>query len=234
MTKPFIFIGDIHGNLKIVEKVLGPAFEWANKVFVGDFLDSYEFDSNRCVLTLKTVLSAVKGREDVTALYGNHDLQYLMPQLRCSGFDSSTQFKVNTELRKDMEELMLNFMLIEHNKLEKPILVSHAGLSRNLFKSEPSEGDISQFLSTGDIYQIGIARGGWDSCGGIFWCDWYNEFEPIQALTQIVGHTGYRKDEDFGILRNQDNYCIDCLQHTDEVLLLDLEGNFSTINLSEY
>lgn len=56
--------------------------------------------------------------------------------------------------------------------------------------------------------------------GGLFWCDFRQEFEPVPGLTQVFGHTASGGDT---IRRVADSYCIDCLDRSKEFLELELE-----------
>ena len=49
--------------------------------------------------------------------------------------------------------------------------------------------------------------------GGLYWNDFNSEFEPIEGVKQVFGHTHYRYN---GALKtNGDNYNIDCLPQFD-------------------
>ena len=54
----------------------------------------------------------------------------------------------------------------------------------------------------------GVARGGRQPVGGIIWLDWRYEFEPIQGLNQIVGHTEFQFPEQKSTI-DSENYCLD-------------------------
>jgi len=68
------------------------------------------------------------------------------------------------------------------------------------------------------FYGVGHARGGNLKAGGIVWCDFDHEFQPIDDLRQIVGHTNqwetgkatqYHRDGAINIV-DANNICIDC------------------------
>ena len=54
----------------------------------------------------------------------------------------------------------------------------------------------------------GFFRRGRQPVGGIIWLDWIYEFEPIQNLNQIVGHTELMRPAK-KIKKNSRNYCLD-------------------------
>ena len=73
------------------------------------------------------------------------------------------------------------------------------------------------------LYGVGAARGGRQNIGGITWQDFGAEFEPIDGLKQIVGHTSHPKilnhytDGNLDIA-SCDNIDIDC--HLNQYLLI--------------
>ena len=68
------------------------------------------------------------------------------------------------------------------------------------------------------FYQVGSSRGGRFRAGGIVWCDFDHEFQPIEDLRQIVGHTSQymtgvskqHNSEGFANIVDANNICIDC------------------------
>ena len=205
-------IGDLHGRIEIVKKIqdILRTDLSAKAVFIGDYLDSYDRPPQECFETLKLVLHLQKayfGR--VEALKGNHELSYMYPYMRSSGFSQFTKLSVDTEIGiSTMEEELLDYTFVNG------YLISHAGVSSHLLDGMGCS--LESYLKKEDFFQIGRVRGGLDSIGGLFWCDWNQEFEPINGIKQIVGHT--RGD----IIREKDdNYCIDVLHCSDKVLLLE-------------
>jgi len=121
--------------------------------------------------------------------------------------------------KKDIETLFKSHILITPE-----FLVSHAGLTDQLWRKEHlTFENLEQRLIEGwsktssFVHQIGSYRGGFSSVGGLFWCDWNAEFEPIEGLTQVFGHTAGR-----GIRQRVNSFCIDCLDHEHSFLEMDL------------
>jgi len=56
-----------------------------------------------------------------------------------------------------------------------------------------------------------------NTVGGIFWCDFNAEFEPIEGLNQIFGHTA-GKNIRVRHTETSKNFCIDCLDHKHQFL----------------
>ncbi len=231
----YIFLGDTHGKLELVEALLSDAFKGYHKVFVGDYVDSFDRSSEAQIQIVRLLLNSVTSRGDVTALIGNHELSYLRAGMECSGRRSNTAYSM-THLKTN---ILRHFK--RHLYVTDDILVTHAGATYQNFEDKTflkmnleQDSDI--------LYRIGRSRGGWSTAGGIFWCDYWEEFQPIKGLTQIVGHTSYRpfvkKDGkhciDKGIVLKDGCYNIDCLDRVTEALTYDSEtGVFMIIDFME-
>lgn len=213
MTK--LVVGDIHGRLEIVEKVLASKYD---VVFLGDFLDSYDRSVEDQVQSLRLALEAVEeGRAQ--SVVGNHELSYL-GALFCSGWKSDTQTYVN-DLEDRITKSFKNY--IE----EEGFLISHAGVSNVMLETQGVT--LQEYLDNGEFEQVGYSRGGSYRCGGLYWCDWFEDFEPVEGVNQIVGHSGYRPEGyPLGILEKGGSYNVDCLNNKEEFLLID-NGNATII-----
>lgn len=206
-----LVVGDLHGQYELVSWALsGP---W-NVVFMGDYLDSFDRPTNDQLFTLKEVLSAVGNEPSrVRALMGNHELSYLEPNMRASGYTVALASHLYPYLHI-MREVLLPFTWVGGR------LLSHAGVSQALLDSEGVS--LYQYLDNGEYEQIGYSRGGSRPVGGLYWCDWFREFDPIPDLKQVVGHSGWRPLElqGKGILEKDGNFNVDCLGFTREFLLI--------------
>lgn len=229
-----LVVGDLHGDIEKTRKAL--EFD-GNVIFVGDFLDSFEYSVDDQIKTLCAVLDACEDDPHrVQSCIGNHELSYLEPGMRCSGFRGATHAHV-IHLEARMRKLLQKYIW------HKDWLISHAGVSNTLLRG--NNIILDEYLRMGQFSDIGRARGGWAPCGGLHWCDWFQEFEPIPRVNQIVGHSSYRPSaphpvtkqytEREGIICKTSpssiNYNIDCLMHKDEVLLLDKDGDATVTNL---
>jgi hypothetical protein len=214
-----IIVGDIHGDHELVRKILARE---ENIIFIGDYLDSYQkFTSADELECLDLVLQAVTLLpHKVRALVGNHEMAYMDPRMSCSRMSIETHVGVMT---RDMNALL------DYIWLEDDLLISHAGISLSLlgsFLQTPQE-----YLDEGDFKQIGNSRGGYEVSGGLYWCDWWDEFIPVPGLRQVVGHSHYRPEgESPGIVNKGSNWNIDCLQRVEEVLLVK-DGEVSYLTL---
>jgi len=224
----YLVIGDIHGKLELVQELLSDNFKEYHKIFVGDFLDSFDRSSDACVQTLRTVLNAVVGRKNVTALLGNHELSYIRSGMQCSGYDTKTEYHIK-HLKAEVLRWFKRYVYITDE-----ILVTHAGATEQLF---PNKKILKEKLEADDpsLYNIGRYRGGHSPVGGIFWCDYWAELEPIEGLTQIVGHSAARPQGRYeGVVSQVGIYNIDCLDRITEALVVDTaDSSLKVINFMD-
>jgi len=210
-----VFVGDIHGKVEEVEKALAKD---GLKIFVGDFIDSFTRSVADHEACLELALTASE-KGEAKLIYGNHELSYLMPRHRCSGW------------KQEHMELMLQFseridkQFIPHLFITPQFLVTHAGLTNQIWKRFNLGGDdvearLNEWWTrkNSPLHWIGHYRGGPNEVGGTFWCDWNVEFEPVPGLTQVFGHTAGK-----GIrCQFESSYCIDCLDNEHSFLEMDL------------
>jgi len=225
----YLLVGDLHGRVEVAQKVLSDKYLEYHKVFIGDYVDSFDRSKKDQITIVKLLLKAVQEREDVTALIGNHELSYLREGMQCSGYASGTKYHM-VHLKKDILRYFKR-----HLYLEEGLLATHAGASAHLFTDKE---DVRNALENDDprLYYIGSVRGGAQTHGGIFWCDYWREFSRVEGLTQIVGHSSHRPEgKDRGIVVEQDCFNIDCLDRVEQVLIVDTteetETTFEIIDL---
>lgn len=212
-----ICVGDLHGKIEVAEEMLQEKEK--SIVFMGDFLDSFDRNIHDQLDLLLMVLDAVKNRDEVSSLMGNHELSYLEMQYRCSGYKWQLDHNLTEETKKDMRS-NLNLWLETDG-----FFLSHAGISRRWVPPKWQD-DVPGYLAkatTDEQYQIGASRGGYHDVGGLLWCDYHADFRPIRSIKQVFGHTAMKlADESTGIRTDDDrNYCIDCLDRVNEVLEID-------------
>jgi len=215
----YTFVGDIHGKTEQVERALAKD---GKIIFVGDFQDSFDRsvkDHEKC---FQLVLAAIDaGKAD--ALFGNHELSYIIPHHQCSGYQYDRK-KMFEQFENEINSKFKSFILLEGN-----FLITHAGLhpivlQNSVYKLDLESGSGLQEWAN-DIHSsahwIGRYRRGNNPVGGIFWCDFKAEFEPIDGLNQIFGHTAGK-----GICtrhtETSKNFCIDCLDHESSFLELEI------------
>lgn len=219
----YIFVGDIHGKVDEVEAALAKE---GKKIFVGDFIDSYDRsveDHKKC---FDLVFDAID-KGEAEALFGNHELSYILPFTHgCSG-KSAERMMLMRHYGPICIKKFKPFLFLAPN-----FLVSHAGLTTQMWESEgltleTVEGKLNEWWpnESKPIHNIGYYRGGGKPYGGLFWCDFNAEFEPVTGLNQVFGHT--RASQGQGIrhikMDTESSYCIDVLDfHKNTFLELEL------------
>jgi hypothetical protein len=211
-----IIVGDLHGNVNFYHRVKHQ-FPKRNIILLGDLLDSFLYGVEDQVKLLTLVLNDIE-RGQVRCLKGNHELGYMYPDNAIHTgpwIQSGTMAHILT-LRNKM------FTHLEDFIYKDDILITHAGLSQGFFRAFGMGADTvtTEWLEDmcsdlhGPMYSRSHARGGGSKYGGIFWCDWFWDFAPIDGLTQILGHTGVSAV----LTKGDHSYNIDCASTSGEVL----------------
>lgn len=206
-----LIVGDLHGRFEIVKKALDSGYSC---VFIGDYLDSFDRSIPDQINTLMMILEAVEeDPEKYTMLLGNHELSYLDDTMRATGYKRATEYHLLHGLASRLRKHAKPYVWVGQ------YLISHAGVSQLLLDAHGITLD--EYLDLGVFNDIGGARGGRAKIGGLYWCDWFEEFEPIPGTPQVVGHTGRRPDEvNKGVLEREGSFNVDCFEHVEEFLLL--------------
>ena len=210
----YVFVGDVHGKSEAVKLALDKS---GHKIFVGDFCDSFDRTIAEHEGCLTLVLDAID-KGEASAIYGNHELSYLMPTVhRCSGYSTSMESMLVPHVKR-IKDSFKPFI-----ELGEDWLVTHAGLHPDVAVALPEtwEGEFTNPKSP--MHWIGRSRGGPHLVGGMFWCDFNDEFKPIEGLNQIFGHSRYMThDIRTRKGKNSINYCIDCLDSQIKFLELNI------------
>lgn len=209
------FVGDIHGKVDVVKRALDYD---GRVVFVGDFIDSYDKTVTEHDECFRLVIEAIRSGK-AKACYGNHELSYLMPDPhRCSGYEYHRSVLMR-KYESDIGELFDSFIIIGDT------LISHAGLTNQMWQefSLTKENFVDRLNEwwadpKSPMHYIGRYRGGRAPYGGLFWCDFTVEFQSIEGLKQIFGHT---RGRDIRMVGN--SYCIDCQDFKPTFLELEIE-----------
>lgn len=197
-----LIIPDIHNKYPIAESVIDKE-KHDQVLFLGDYFDSY-YDGIEDADNTAAWLSRSLNEKNRIHLIGNHDISYMTdnPKLKCSGYTKEKHLIIRNH-KIDWKKLQLYYWLDESTKDKDQWLCTHAGLSYKFYveitKSSPPS-DVMEFAETDlknidetnynhRFFQAGKARRGSARVGGILWCDYYEEFEPIPDLKQIFGHT---------------------------------------------
>jgi hypothetical protein len=237
-NKTILLFSDPHQEVDKARKII-KAEQPDLTVCLGDWFDSIFYNSLTDVEATCSFLKKYIYEKSFVTLMGNHDLHYLYHNATtiCSGYERGKDLLI-TEFFTDV--LMPTFRSrFRWYVWIDDFLCTHAGLSpihlppaQNL-----DEKSLSEFLNReiaraedaligGErfwLYGAGSVRGGRQNRGGIVWLDFNHEFEPIEGLKQIVGHTSskaIRPHHTDGIINVADceNLCIDC--HLNEYLII--------------
>lgn len=209
-----IVVPDLHNRIHWIELFLSKEV-FDEVVFLGDYFDQHDttvIDTRATATWLKFSLAQPKRIH----LFGNHDLGYAYQhtdkysrlQLRwmhCEGNTPKKYKAINKIItRQEWDQLRLLYITQGWH-------LSHAGLSEHHFAKpfigfadaekiceraleNVRNGMCDPVLTTGWARRHVIGnktptREDNEPGGGILWQDWHHEFEPIEGINQIVGHT---------------------------------------------
>lgn len=224
-----LVIGDLHGVHWVAQAALDTGLP---VIFIGDYLDSFDKSRDDQLKTLDIVLTAARDREDVVALMGNHEMSYLSDRHQCSGFTNDFYTRLMSDFEPGVTYLQAMSRYLEPWAFDEGFLISHAGVSQRFLNE--NECTLEDALANPRLWdKIGSTRGlgAPPHCGGIFWCDWNHEFEPIDDVPQIVGHT--RAKMAGQIQQKGNSYNIDCVAHNYNVAVVGCidDGKFEPYHL---
>jgi hypothetical protein len=236
-NKTILVFSDPHQSIDYVENILKKE-NYDIVVCLGDWFDSFVYNSEydlekTCKFLKKWVL-----KDNFYTCLGNHDIHYLYdnPTTICSGYSRAKDALIDECLREFKEPIKRRFkwyIWIDD------YLCSHAGI--NTYHMNPmvelTKDGVTKWLDEQInyaeknllingyhwLYGAGAARGGRQNIGGIDWQDFDDEFEPIENIKQIVGHTphntivNHHTDGNLD-LTTSDNLDIDC--HLAQYLLI--------------
>jgi hypothetical protein len=260
MTRKILNIGDVHGRDNWKFMTHGSPYEfdqWATMViegadpedqlfredypyflydkivFVGDYVDSFTIGNIHMKKNLEDIiLFKKKLPQKVVLLWGNHDVQYFIPNQICSGY--------RPEMKWDFCEIFKNnYDLFQMAYQEDGHLWTHAGLLKPIFKDLlkydflrklKSEADILNEAfkrEVPEIFSVDGASGGINLYGGPLWVRPKQLVEEGVDLHQIVGHTPQRELKKLKNKRDFNIWIIDYLEHSEEDIvepfILELE-----------
>ena len=200
MSKTLIW-SDIHQRVDLLHATLD-TLNPEKVIFLGDYWDDFGDSTSGAIKMAMYLRQLIEEHPDWVYLLGNHDMAYIYPsndfELWCSG---------NTHEKRRAIRAILSQYHFDKFKLfhfEQGYLFSHAGihyqsvgnvLNYPTDQQIPALGklckDTLENIKVGLTHPIlgaGRSRGGDYPVGGITWLDWH-EFDPIDGINQIVGHT---------------------------------------------
>lgn len=223
MAPHIIIIPDLHGR-EFWREAIGELPADARVVFLGDYLDPYENEWIYWTDAFKGLLDVIEFKkthfEQVTLLFGNHDLHYLFPELKGTRYNEYKEDVIRATFEKNLDCFQ---MAVEYVVGAKRYLFSHAGVHpewvrkhSDLFGSvdKITAETFNRLMFTDEfvaaLCDVSALRGGWSRVGSMIWAD-MDEFvgtkENESEMYQICGHTKCAKGQPkvFGNV-----ICVDC------------------------
>lgn len=217
-----LIIPDMHEEWELTQFVLDKYEKKTDlTIFLGDYLDSWDYNHNHKdhFIGLMKWMKETFSSDRRLGLIGNHDIQYFaeMQEYCCSGFFPWKVKYIDEYLGRNFWQKLnfVKFMKVNGNKYS----FAHGGIhpSHLPFNFELNEENFTRLnaqmkmsvvnRTVSPLLNAGRCRGGWQNVGGVTWLDFTHEFEEIDDLIQIVGHTGKRTIRTIG-----KSMCIDCYQ----------------------
>lgn len=229
-NKRVLIVSDIHHQTPKLHKIIKK--ESPDIILcLGDWFDSYLYDTTDHSDETARYLAKFIHQNNAFTLWGNHDLHYFYTNRRliCSGFSNAKDISITDALYPKFNEIKDKFLWYAW---VDDYLCTHAGLHPYFLhpKMNINQEEVDLFLRREEelckiaivsdkphwMYGAGNARGGSSKYGGTVWCDFEDEYEPIDGLKQIVGHTynyenkvrSHKTDTEDPLKSN--NICIDC------------------------
>lgn len=207
-----IIFPDIHGR-----KFWKPVYERykddtqvRNIVFLGDYLDAYDFENisdEEAIDNFKDILESTKDNSKVELLLGNHDIHYLPPldeNWGCRRYDSHLP-EIQKLFLDNYNRFKISYII--KNEEGKDWVFSHAGFTNGwiktvlrLYNEEITPYNANTLLEDENgLYMLAIVgpeRGGYyRNYGSCLWADVHEHLDRLpfedyyKNIYQIFGHT---------------------------------------------
>lgn len=207
-----LVLPDIHTNYRIPDYIINK-YNCDRVIMLGDIFDQFGDTPKSNGETAKWLKEFIPDDRFIILL-GNHEFNYYCNKTlyQCSGYSRNKRDIINNILSPNDWRSMHCFHLDNTTRT----LYTHAGATAQRFKHpmtgefmvDKLKSDYQHVLLIDWDKEIGMARGGHNLYGGIFWCDFNAEYMPIKGIRQIFGHTPGDK---IGII--EDNICLDIKSH---------------------
>ena len=203
--KTILVFSDPHQEIDKVEYILKHE-NYDIIVCLGDWFDSFSHNSEKDLEKTCAFLKKWIFKDNFFTLWSNHDIQYFFDNNNtiCSGYNRNKDLFITDYFGKLMPLIREKFkwyIWIDD------WLCSHAGINEyhfppNLKITKPDltkwlneqifQADLTLCNGGGHwLYNAGQGRGGRSKIGGITWQDFDTEFQPIDGLKQLVGHSSH-------------------------------------------
>lgn len=218
-----LIIPDIHNNHTVAEGLI-TKIKPEHTIFLGDYFDDFN-DTSEEIADTADWLSWSVTQKDRTHLMGNHDVHYRFANnsgVRCGGYEIGKSVIISNRV-KDEHWKQIKFFanvgdwIISHGGVhpywidpvkfrnKEPISISKSELIKKL---ERDSIECIKDLNKGRGHWFvvaGFARSRSPFVGGLTWCDFNQEFEPIRGIHQIIGHTPSRDEIRWRVLKSNDD-----------------------------
>ncbi len=195
-----LILSDWHANCLKLKNILKKQ-EYDICVDLGDEFDSFVYDSDEDVIKTCELRNEMLSNKNCVCLFGNHTISYLYPSnyTCCSGWEERKQKLIDKHIDKNLARnfywyCWVDELLVTHAGLHPSHLPPHAKINKEWLTSWLDDQCVrASYCLISDqphwFYGAGRARGGYQRVGGPLWLDWGKEFQPIEGLFQIVGHS---------------------------------------------
>lgn len=208
-----IIVPDVHGRI-FWEKIKGCVDEVDKIIFLGDYLDPYDFEGiskESSITNFKNIIDFAKSNDKTVLLIGNHDMHYYSLEYAEHIYRCRYDYENHELIHNIFAENKDMFKLCYELEDGKRYMFTHAGVSlewidrcneyykeANLgFKLEFNQDSINKILNNDEL-NIGLSmvssfRGGYGDVGSCIWMDvreiLYWAIHLDNSIYQIFGHT---------------------------------------------
>ena len=218
-----IIIPDLHGR-EFWRRAVMNLREDTRVVFLGDYMDPYEDDWiywSDAFKSLQDILAFKKTHPDqVTLLFGNHDLHYLYPVLKGSRYNEYQERRMRKFFTDNLDAFQMAY---EQRSAGRHYLFTHAGVNRRWLEKHRclfgNAGEINaetfnQLMFTEEfinaLSDVSPWRCGKAVAGSMIWadvCEFEYESAMLPHVIQIFGHS---RQSDVPRVIDGKVYCLDC------------------------
>lgn len=205
-----LILPDIHQHHTVASRIIS-SVPHDHLTLLGDYFDDYGDSPAQAAATAQWLAALLDSHPAascrLTALMGNHDLPYRWPSnsaLSCSGNTSAKHFAIHQhmtprhwdrlECYRETQGWLLSHAGFHPNLLAKVVSPDSLNFGTFCFDSEFQAQEALQCVRAAAERRhhpwlgVGRDRGGYNSFGGVFWCDW-SRLPATPGVRQIVGHT---------------------------------------------
>lgn len=236
-NKKIVIVSDSHQNIGgYAQLILDCESDADHFIFLGDYFDTFRTPDGAIIYGMEQTCCWLnetfeKLGDKAVWLAGNHDIAYLASYIpnspridknfwyNCSGWTASKASSFNKTINPNfVKNLELccqvdDFMCVHagfHYDQFKPFLSEQDNIE-DMYDSWEKDKQAFKHKPFHWIWNVSGARMGPDDYSSPVWLDW-NEFEPLDNIKQIVGHSALSRIKEKGgslcIDTNQDSYLV--------------------------